>query len=394
MRVALAQMNSYLGHFSANIERIVEMANQAKQNHCELVVFPELNLLGYHPCDLMERPAVIEKQMAAISELTQRLPKDVYCLVGAATSNPNKGKPYFNSALLISQGKVQGQFHKELLPVYDVFDDSRHFAEGKIANNHFEVNGKKIQLLICEDMWGWDPLHANNPIMDLDPSKIDLVVNMSASPFTQVKRHQRLKHARSTAKQLQCPLVYVNMVGGQDELVYDGGSFAINAAGEVLAQNAYFKEDLNFIDFSSEKGELRSTPQEDIDYLRQSLVLGIRDFVRKIGFKKVHLGLSGGIDSAVVASLAAEAVGPENLSAIAMPTQFNKSESLKLAEELAKNLGCQFFTLPIQESFDSLIASYEKCFGNKQFSLVHENFQARLRGVFLMGYANEHNSML
>ncbi len=394
MRIALAQMNSYLGDFTGNVNKIVEMAENARDKRCDLVIFPELNLLGYHPCDLMERPAVIERQREAVSDLLKKLPSDIHCLIGAASSNPDKGKPYFNSALLIQNKKILGTFSKELLPVYDVFDDSRHFSSGDIKSNTFEIKGKKFQLLICEDMWGWDPLHEHNPILDIAPENIDYVVNMSASPFTLDKRNLRLIHARSTSKHLQAPLVYVNMVGAQDELIYDGGSFAIQADGSLLSQSAYFVEDLNVVDYEKSEGGLRQVPSDNTTHLYQALVLGIRDFIRKVGFQKAHLGLSGGIDSAVVACLVADAIGPQNLTTIAMPSEFNSRESEKLAEQLATNLGCQNYVLPIQDSYQSLVESYEKCFGKKEFSLVHENFQARLRGVFLMGFSNENSSLL
>ncbi len=394
MRIALAQMNSYLGDFTGNVEKIVEMAENAVEKRCDLIVFPELNLLGYHPSDLMERPSVIERQQEAIDQLLMKLPENVHCLIGAATSNPNKGKPYFNSALLIQNGKIVNIFSKELLPVYDVFDDSRHFSPGQLKNNIFEIKGQSIQLLICEDMWGWDPLHESNPILQIEPDTVDFVVNMSASPFTLEKRYQRLKHARSTSQHLKAPLVYVNMVGAQDELIYDGGSFAIDEKGGVVAESAYFIEDLNVIDFSSNEGGFRKKPDGNTAHLYQALVTGVRDFIRKVGFTKSHIGLSGGIDSAVVACLVADAIGPQNLTAIAMPSEFNDVKSANLAAELAKNLGCTFYTLPIQESYLSLVDSYEKCFGKKEFSLVHENFQARLRAIFLMGFSNEHSSLL
>jgi NAD+ synthase (glutamine-hydrolysing) len=370
------------------------MAEEAHEKRCQLVVFPELNLLGYHPCDLMERPTVIKSQQLAIQELLKRLPKTLHCLVGAATANPGKGKPYFNSALLIHQSQIKQVASKELLPVYDVFDDSRHFSPGKIKDNVFIIGGKRIQLLICEDMWGWDPLHETNPILQIEPQSIDLVVNMSASPFTLQKRAQRLQHARSTVKHLKAPLVYVNMTGAQDELIYDGGSFALSSEGEVLAQSAYCVEDLNLVDIAASEGGTRQVAADNTTHLYQALVLGVQDFIRKVGFTKAHVGLSGGIDSAVVACLVADAIGPQNLTAIAMPSQFNSPASSELAATLAKNLGCHFYKLPIQQSFESVVESYTQCFGEKEFSLVHENFQARLRGVFLMGFANEHSSLL
>ncbi|MEM7647168.1 MAG: NAD(+) synthase, partial [Pseudomonadota bacterium] len=208
------------------------------------------------------------------------------------------------------------------------------------------------------------------------------------------KRHQRLTHARTTAETLAAPLVYVNMVGAQDELVYDGGSFAIDKDGKEMARNAYFMEDLNVVDINAKKGGNRQTPSEDIDHLYQALVLGIKDFVRKTGFKKAHLGLSGGIDSAVVACLLVDALGPQNVTAIALPSQFNSPISFELAKKLSENIGCHFFEMPISRSYEVLLEEYQKCFGEKEFSFLNENIQARTRGLFLMAYSNENGSML
>ncbi len=394
MRIALAQMNSFLGDFSGNRDKILEMAIEASEKRCDLVVFPELCTLGYHPFDLMERPSVIDQQKSIIDNLVEKLPKNIHCLVGAVTLNNGKGKPYFNSALLIHDGEIKKTFSKELLPVYDVFDDSRHFSPGDMSHNHFEINGKKIQVLICEDMWGWDDLHERNPILELKPENTDFIVNLSASPFTLEKRELRLKHARSTAALLKAPLAYVNMVGAQDELVYDGGAFAIDRSGQVIAQNAYYVEDLNVVDFTEGVGGMRALPPSDTSFLHQTLVLGIRDFMAKVGMKRAHIGLSGGIDSALVACLIADAIGPQNLTTIAMPSQFNSPESLSLAEQLAKNLGCHFYTLPIQESYECLLRSFEDTFNSKEFSLMNENLQSRIRGMFLMAYSNREGSLL
>lgn len=394
MRIALAQMNSCLGDFSSNKNKIRQMACEASEKKCDLVVFPELSLLGYHPFDLMERPSVIETQNQALADLVKELPPELHCLFGAVCENKGKGKPYFNAALLVSHGIVQKSFYKELLPVYDVFDDSRHFSPGKMSDNQFKLKGKTIQILICEDMWGWDPLHENNPIVALNSSEIDYVVNLSASPFTQDKRQQRLKYARETSRQLEAGLAYVNMVGAQDELVFDGGSFAIDEKGKLLAQNAYFVEDLNFVDFEKKDGGLRTPPSPGIETLHQALVMGIRDFMGKLGFKKAHIGLSGGIDSALVACLISDAIGPQNLTSIALPSQFNSKLSYDLAKELAKNLGCQFFEIEIQKSYETILDSYQKCFGQKEFSIMHENLQSRIRGDFLMAFSNDTGSLL
>ena len=394
MRLALAQMNSHLGYFDYNVKKILSLCKEAGDKKCQLVVFPELNVLGYHPRDLLERPGVIENQNKAIEELLNKVPKNIFCLVGAVTENSHRGKPYFNSALLIQNNKIIKQFNKELLPVYDVFDDSRHFAHGQLVNNQFQCHGKNIQVLICEDMWGWDELHEKNPLLDLDPNRVDLVVNLSASPFAFNKKNQRLLFARKTVEQLKAPLIYVNMVGGQDELIFDGGSFALDEKARLLAESPYYREDLNIVDLKEKKGERHSPPKTNIEYLHKALVLGLRDFIFKLGFKKAHLGLSGGVDSAVTVCLLVDAIGAENVTAINLPTNFNPEQSFYLAETMAKNLGCHFHKIPVQEAYEKLIQSYENCFGLKKFSLVHENIQARLRGLFLMAYGNEYKSLL
>lgn len=393
MRIALAQINSYLGDFLGNSEKMIQFANQAADQNCDLVVFPELSLLGYHPFDLLERSGIIDKQNEAIQKLVAQLPESIACLVGAITKNPGPGKPYFNSALLIAGGAVRRTFSKELLPVYDVFDDSRHITPGKMADNHFEWKGKQIQILICEDMWGWDSLHEKNPILDLR-NPVDCIVNLSASPFTIEKRNQRLIHARKTVEHLRAPLVYVNMVGAQDELIYDGGSFALDRQGQVIAQSPYFSENLNVVDVATGKGLMAEPPGTSTLFLQQALVLGIQDFLKKTGFKQAHLGFSGGIDSAVVACLVADAIGAKNLTGIAMPTRFNHQDSFDFSKKLAENIGCAFFNLPIQKAFESVVETYDNTFGKKPFSVMHENLQARLRGMFMMAFSNEKNSML
>lgn len=208
MRIALAQMNSHLGCFDNNIRKVLNFCKEAERKNCHLIVFPELNILGYHPRDLLERPSVIENQNKAIKELLKKIPKDIFCLVGAVTKNPHRGKPYFNSALLLQNNQIIREFNKELLPVYDVFDDSRHFTPGQLTNNQFQCHGKNIQVLICEDMWGWNKLYEKNPILDIHPNSVDFIVNLSASPFSLHKRNQRLLFAKKTVEQLKAPLIY------------------------------------------------------------------------------------------------------------------------------------------------------------------------------------------
>ena len=412
MRIALAQMNSSLGDFDGNVQKILDFCEQAAEKRCQLVVFPELSVPGYHPGDFLEYPDVICRQNEAIQKLVEKVPASITCLVGALSKNPHEGKPCFNSALLIQKGMICKQFHKELLATYDVFDDSRYFAPGRMVDNCFQLNGKNIQVLICEDMWGWSQFHKQNPVVDIQKNKIDLVVSLNASPFTLNKMDQRLFFANKTVEQLEVPLVYVNMVGGQDELIFDGNSFALNEKNQILAQNSYCEEDLTVVDFDQNESNQHDKkdqhnqgnqhnknhehffPGKTTEHLRCALVLGVRDYMAKVGFQKAHLGLSGGIDSAVALCLLADAIGPQNVTAIALPTDFNSRESLELACSLAKNVGCCFHELPLQKSYEKLVQAYENCFGPKEFSVVHENIQARLRGLFLMAYSNEKGSLL
>lgn len=394
MRIAMAQINSWLGDFQKNFNAVVEQVEKAKKEKADLIVFPELFLFGYPPFDLLERKSVIEEQNKILSSRLHELPGDIGILLGVLTTHTGRGKPYYNSAILIENHSIQKTFHKELLPVYDVFDDSRHMNAGSILNNQFVFREKKIQLLICEDMWGWDSLHSRNPVEEIPPQSVDLVINMSVSPFTLQKRFQRMEMARKTAQHLNAPLVYVNTVGAQDELIYDGGSFAISKSGELIALASFFKEELAFVDLPKIPTTKLILPVDDMEQLHQALVLGIKDFMAKTRFNKAHLGLSGGIDSGVVACLLSEALGGENVTMIALPTRFNAELSLTLAQDLAQNLKSKFYVLPIQETFETATQSFDKVMGATPFSLRHENMQARLRGVFLMAFSNQHNSLL
>lgn len=402
MRVALAQINAFLGDFAGNKSKILDYINRASDRHCDLVVFPEAALFGYHPADLLERPSVVAEQERMLPEITKKIPKGIGVLVGAFLKNKSgKGKGYWNAAVFLERGKKPLVFPKQLLPTYDVFDESRHVEPGSLANNIFRFKGKKILVTICEDIWGWprkgNPGFSNygvNPLTKVPRKGIDLVVNLSASPFTETKFRNRQIVVGMTARHFRAPMVYVNMVGGQDELIFDGGSFAVNEKGKVVGQSVRFEEDLNMYDLNAGEGwirELASNPQE---ILRSALVMGLREFVQKCGFKKVHLGLSGGIDSALVACLAADALGPMNVTGIALPGPFTTKDSVDLARKLADNLGIKLLEVPITKLYENATAEFDRVFGVREFGLPHENVQARLRGLTLMAYSNRENSML
>ncbi len=400
MRVGIAQINSTLGDFAGNRQKITEYVQRALEKRCDLIVFPELALMGYIPNDLLERESIIDAQLKEFEKLQREIPAGVGVLVGLMTkTNRKKGKPYFNSAALLQKGKRPRFFHKQLLPTYDVFDEARHIEKGDLAKGFFTFKGYKFLLTICEDIWGWElPEHPTNylenPLVALKREKVDAVLNMSASPFTFQKAKDRLSVVTKTAKNFNAPMVYVNMVGGQDEIIFDGGSFAVDKKGKVVAKSVSFDEDLNLIDLDTLKGGFRESDEKPIERIRRALVLGLRDYVKKSGFERVHLGLSGGIDSALVACLAVDALGPNRVTGITLPGPFNEPRSRTLAEDLAKNLGIRCLNLDIGPAYEAIVETLQFGLGKFEFGLVNENIQARVRGLLLMALSNKENSML
>jgi NAD+ synthase (glutamine-hydrolysing) len=403
MRLALAQIDSFLGDFEGNKTKILEFVGRAVERRCDLVVFPEAALFGYHPVDLLERPSVVADQERALKELHRALPKGVGVLVGAIVRNTSgSGKGYWNAAVFLVKGEKPKVFPKTLLPTYDVFDESRHIEPGDVSKNILKFKGQKILVTICEDIWAWprkgNPIfssYGRNPLTGVKRGSVDLVVNLSASPFTHTKLANRRAVTKATAEYFRAPMVYVNMTGAQDELIFDGGSFALDKKGKVIAQCVRFEEDLNVVDLQEGKASgLNELPTDDQEITRSALVLGIRDFVAKTGFSRVHLGLSGGIDSALVACLAADALGPMNVTAIYMPGPFSADESFTYSKKLAENLGVRFVQIPILRVYEQTLKELETVFGRMEFGLVQENLQARIRGEMLMAVSNRESSLL
>ncbi len=403
MRIALAQINSSLAGFEKNKIKILDYIQRAKEKKAELVIFPEASLFGYHPFDLLERETLVDQQLKELHDLIKKIPKDIFVLVGGFAKNSNKkGRPYFNAAFLCQKNKVVKTFHKELLPTGDVFDEARFIEKGSIKNNYFSIKNKKFFLTICEDIWAWEDkksksYYAKNPITKIQKKKIDLIINMSASPFFTDKIKQREYVVQKTAQYFKAPLVYVNMVGSQDEIIYDGQSFLMTPKGEKKLSCRAFAEDLNVFDLNTLvdwNATENQRPETSTELLRKALVLGIQDFLRKNRLSKVHFGLSGGIDSAVLACLAADALGPQNVQLFALPTQFNVKESFTLADTLAKNLKINLKTISIQSMFELVKTILDAEFAVKEFQLMHENLQSRLRGLVLMAYSNFTGSLL
>jgi NAD+ synthase (glutamine-hydrolysing) len=401
MRVAIAQVNPTLGDFLGNSKKILEYANKAHQKKADLVVFPECALFGYHPFDLLERDHLVDLQLRQLSEINKKIPLGITVVVGVITRNPAKrGRPFFNSAAVLCRNKKTEFFHKVLLPTGDVFDEARFIEAGDASLQRvFSVKGKRVGITICEDIWAWDlPKQRNpylsNPLKNIKKWKVDLVLNLSASPFYPGKFSNRHLLARKTAAAACAPFVYANLVGGQDEIIFDGQSFGVDKKGKIFTRSTAFLEDLNIFDLEEKRGGLRPQKLESREELRQALVLGIRDFIKKQGFNSVHFGLSGGIDSAVVACLCVDALGPSRVTAVAIPGPYSSTQSLQLAQQLAKNLGIRLIEVGLDKSYKALRSTVDKAFGFSDFTLAHENLQARLRGVILMALANKENSLL
>jgi len=397
MKIALAQFNPTVGDFAGNAARILDLAGQAKQRGAELAVFSELCLCGYFPQDLLERPAFIERNQKELKDLAAKLP--LAAVVGYAGRVKNgTGKSIANKAALICGGRVVFEQSKMLLPTYDVFDESRYFHPAD-RQYVYGLGGEQVGITICEDAWNdktfWaNRLYDRDPVTELIGQGTSLLLNVSASPYTIDKRSLRFDMLRNIAVAHHRPVVYVNQVGGNDSLIFDGASMALTADGKVAAQAKAFEEDLILFDTVTGEGEIHEQPHEEIGYAYRALVLGTHDYVQKCRFKKVLIGLSGGIDSAVVAAIAVDALGAQNVLGVSMPGPFSSEGSRGDAKSLAHNLGIEFITLPIGDVFDAYRKALAPTFGSRAPDVAEENIQARIRGNYLMALSNKFGSMV
>ena len=397
MKIALAQFNPTVGDFEGNSARILSLAETARQRGADLAVFSELCLCGYLPQDLLERPSFIDRNHQELKDLAAKLP--LPAVVGYAGRVKNgKGKSIANKAALICSGRVVFEQSKMLLPTYDVFDESRYFQP---AGKQFAYGFGKEQLgiTICEDVWNdknfWaECRYDRDPVTELIGQGITVLLNISASPYTIDKRALRLEMLQSIAVNQHRPIVYVNQVGGDDSLIFDGASMALTAEGKVAAQALAFEEDLVLFDTVTGEGEIHKQPHEEIAYAYRALITGTQDYVRKCGFKKVLVGLSGGIDSAVVASIAVDALGASNVLGVSMPGPYSSEGSKSDAKALAHNLGIELITLPIGEVFDAYQKALAPAFASRSADVAEENIQARIRGNYLMAISNKFGSMV
>lgn len=393
MKIAAAQLNYTIGDIRGNTDKIIHALKESSSQGTDLVVFSELSICGYIPKDLLEYEYFIDACEKAIAEIAQHT-HEVAALIGSPVrSKLQKGKALYNSALLLFDGKIQQQIHKTLLPTYDIFDEYRYFE----PNAHFEVmhfKGKKLAVTICEDLWNMHPphLYAKNPMDELIKQQPDIMINLSGSPYSYNHVEDRVARMQENARHYKLPLLYVNQVGAHTEILFDGGSLWIDEHGDVQRALPAFQEAIEFIDTdTSEKTITRHLPGKDYDiqHIHDALVMGIRDYFQKMGFKQAVLGSSGGIDSAVVHALAAEALGAENVHAVLMPSRYSSEGSVNDARELAQRLGSPFRIVPIRELASQFDLALSDSFIGRKTDVTEENIQARIRGVLLMALSNK-----
>jgi NAD+ synthase (glutamine-hydrolysing) len=396
MKVALAQLNYHIGNFAANLDKILQNIERAKSEGADLVVFAELAVCGYPPRDFLQFDDFIMECEIAIDKIAAAC-VDIAAIVGAPSINyQEQGKDLHNSAFFLAEGRIVSIHHKALLPTYDVFDEYRYFepsAQCQIIN----YKGKKIALTICEDIWDVEEelMYTIHPMDELNWHRPDVMINIAASPFKFDHPQARREVLARNVSQYKVPIVYLNHVGAQTELIFDGGSMVMNKKGEVVSQLASFEEDFKLIDLNGiEAQEDLPLNNEKIAMIHDALVLGVRDYFAKLGFKKAILGLSGGVDSAITLAIATEALGAENVMAVMMPSQYSSDHSISDSEQLVANLGCMIDTIPIADIYARYEGALSSQFNGLEFDVTEENLQARIRGVLLMAISNKHGYIL
>ncbi|WP_297889647.1 NAD+ synthase [Sulfurihydrogenibium sp.] len=418
IRVGLGQINPVVGDFDYNLKKILDYIEKAKNQEVDILIFPELSITGYPPEDLVLKPSFIEKNIQYLNKLAEKV-EDIVVIVGFI----DKQEDVYNAAAIVYNGQVVGKYHKQYLPNYGVFDENRYFQQGKELTI-LEIEGYKFGVSICEDIW-----YPENPINTYAIEGCEIVFNINASPYSEGKIKKREELLKVRSRDNLVSIVYVNLVGGQDELVFDGNSFVVSPTGEILAKGKGFEEDLVIADidldeifrwqlkdnrlknlrFSYKRQEnvnvisldykIKEKTQiieqrivldnSDVESTYKALVLGLKDYITKNGFKKVVLGLSGGVDSSLVATIAVDALGSENVKGVLMPSPYTSKESVEDALELAKNLNIQTFTIPITDVFKTYLAEFKDIFKGLNPDTTEENLQARIRGNILMALSNK-----
>ena len=403
MKIAIAQLNPTIGDITNNAQAIIKAAHQAIKQNVRLLLTPELSLCGYPPRDLLLYPGFVESMSRDLNAIASELPKGIAVLVGTVETNPyamEKGqKPLYNSMALIDGGEVRQVFHKRLLPTYDVFDEDRYF-EPCYEANYFTLDGVKVGVSICEDLWNDEQFWGKrsyevNPIEELAQLGVDVIVNLSASPYTVGKQKLREDMLRHAATSYSVPILYANQIGGNDDLIFDGNSVAFNSAGEIICRAKSFETDLIVVDLDKSRSPLTSFDKGGVNReIYSALVLGVKDYARKCGFSKAILGLSGGIDSALVAAIASEALGAENVLGVLMPSPYSSDHSVSDAVDLVNSLGIKSQKLEIKEAMTAYDTILDPMFAGTEFGIAEENIQSRIRGNLLMAIANKFGYLL
>lgn len=399
MKIALAQINSHVGNFAGNLQRLLDCTARAKQAGADVVVFPELSTVGYPPRDFLGFRDFVDRAQACIEELA-RAAQGIAIIVGSPTVNPVvEGKDLHNSAFFLKDGQIQQVQHKTLLPTYDIFDEYRYF-EPATEWSVVEFMGKRIALLICEDNWNAgneNPLYPISPLDQLADQQPDLIINISASPFSCEHAPDRIEMMQANVAKYPIPFFLCNQVGAQTEIIFDGGSLVMSPDGDVYDELPYFEECLRVFELDkviSGEDARGEYPKDRIQLIHDGIVFGVQQYFHKLGFQKAILGLSGGIDSAVVAVLAARALGKDNVRVLLMPSQFSSDHSVQDARKLAENLGIQYDILPIESIYQSFKDGLKASFWGTDFGLAEENLQARIRGTLLMAMSNKFGNIL
>ncbi|MDP1623507.1 MAG: NAD+ synthase [Bacteroidales bacterium] len=419
MRIALAQLNYHVGDFVNNVSRITEAIEKAKAQQADLVIFAELSICGYPPRDFLEFDDFIRRCNEAVASIAGKC-QGIAAIVGAPSKNTApKGKPLYNTAYFLADGKILAKVHKTLLPNYDVFDEYRYFEPNRLPYMVTEYQGYRFAVTICEDLWNIsdDPLYVRNPMDELAKLNPDFLINIAASPFSYNQAEIRREVLSRNARTYSLPAVYVNQVGGQTELIFDGGSMVVDSQGEVVAALNEFEEDLlvwempnakckmqnakpevtepvNHQIFKSSNHQIFKSSNHQIPLINSALTLGIKDYFGKMGFSRAVVGLSGGIDSAVTLVLAANALGNENVRAVLLPSQYSSDHSIADAVSLAGNLNVQYDIIPIEDAYHSIGKALQPHFAGLPFNLAEENIQARIRAVILMAISNKFGHIL
>jgi NAD+ synthase (glutamine-hydrolysing) len=406
LTLTLAQLNFTVGDVAGNVQKMISAAHRARDDGSSLVVFPELSLTGYYPCDLLDEPTFldrVEKGLAELRSASRQLPQ-LHWVVGAPLRREGPGKWLENTLIVLHAGEVVLRYAKQLLPTYNIFDERRHFEPGPDVAKVLRIGGTQVGLMICEDGWndgGGD--YRINPFERMRDAAPDLVVSINASPSNIGKREQRHHVFGSASRRHGLPVLYVNQIGGHDQLVYDGGSFAVEPAGGVVFEADRFVEDVRTLRFDNGRFLTRDgeppapVPPEGLStmaFYQQQIVLGLQDYAHRCGFSQAVVGSSGGIDSALTLALAVQALGPRNVMAVTMPSRFSSAGSVDDSVTLCRNLGIELVTHPIADLVASYGAQFEHSFGQPLTGLPLENLQARIRGTVLMEYSNSFGHLL